>query len=160
MSPIELSWTAKNSIKYCLNGDKSNISMEMCSESLLVPPNVTGRFENIWTSVCFAQVVIHNLQNPKNTTPEQNTQGLRHSSRRASDYQAAATNIPQTRDLIFYSEFETMSHCKAGASLEIECNKHTFSNKEQKSFCCLLWKGESFVLLLAFQPLCISTAMQ
>ena len=46
------------------------------------------------------------------------------------------------------------------ASLEIECNKHTFaaadcsfSNNEQKSFCCLLWKGESYVLLLAFQPL-------
>ena len=76
----------KNSIKYCLKGDKSNISMEMCSESALVPPNVTGRFENIWTSVCFAQVVIHNLQNPKNTTLGQNTQGLRHSSRRASDY--------------------------------------------------------------------------
>ena len=57
----------KNSIKYCLKGDKSNISMEMCSESELVPPNVTGRFENIWTSVCFAQVVIHNLQNPKKT---------------------------------------------------------------------------------------------
>ena len=77
----------KNRIKYCLKGDKSNISKEMCSESELVPPNVTGRFENIWTSVCFAQVVIHNLQNPKNTTLlEQNTQGLRHSSRRASDY--------------------------------------------------------------------------
>ena len=89
--------------------------MEMCSESELVPPNVTGRFENIWTSVCFAQVVIHNLQNPKNTTLEQNTQGLRHSSRRASDYPVAATNIPQTRDLIFYSEFETMSHCKTGS---------------------------------------------
>ena len=43
------------------------------------------------------------------------------------------------------------------ASLEIECNKHTFSNNEQKSFCCLLWEGESYVLLLAFQPLCIFT---
>ena len=57
-----------------------------------------------------------------------------------------------------------MSHCKTGASLGIECNKHTFAaadcsftNNEQKSFCCLLWKGESYVLLLAFQPLCNST---
>ena len=90
--------------------------MEMCSESWLEPPNVTGRFENIWTSVCFAQVVIHKVTKyEKNTTPEQNTQGLRHSSRQASDYPVAATNIPQTRDLIFYSEFETMSHCKTGS---------------------------------------------
>ena len=76
MSPFEHNWDLKSplecvtkktasNIVNCLKGDKSNISMEMCSESGLVPPNVTGRFENIWTSVCFAQIVIHNLQNTK-----------------------------------------------------------------------------------------------